>query len=438
MRKHARDIFHFALRSVDPFDAVCKNVAIKNDILVMGSHRFCLKDYQRILVVGAGKAAAPMAKALESILADYITDGIIIVKDGHGLFLQHIRFFEAGHPIPDERGVEGTTKVLSMVKKAGLRDLVICLISGGGSALLVAPSGEISLDDKQKTTELMLACGAGIHDINAVRKRISKVKGGKLARMAYPATLASLILSDVTGDDLDVIASGPTVPDISTFMQARQILTNFNLWNKVPASVQKHILSGTESEINNTPEKDSLFFDKCINLLVGTNLKALTAAGDRAKQLGYETLILSSRIEGEAREVARVLAAVAIEVTFSKNPVSPPACIICGGETTVTLKGKGKGGRNQELALAFSIAVKGMENIVALFAGTDGTDGPTDAAGAIVDGDTVSRSITSGLDAKAYLDGNNSYPFFKVLNDLVITGPTRTNVMDICIILAGI
>jgi glycerate 2-kinase len=437
MREHAMKIFQAGLQAVDPVEAIIRHVTLNDNALIISGRQFNLKDYDRILVVGAGKAVAPMAKAVEDLLGDRISDGVIVVKDDHGLPLKKIKVCEASHPVPDERGVKGTEEILSLVEKAGARDLVICLISGGGSALLIAPVGGISLEDKQNATKLLLACGATIHEFNAVRKHLSRAKGGRLAQMAYPATVTSLILSDVVGDDLDVIASGPTVPDSSTFYDAAQILKDYGIWDQLAPAVRNHLEKGTSGQIEDTPKSDNAVFQQCSQMLVGTNLQALKAAGQAAKWLGYRSLILSSKVEGEAREVAKFYAAIAREVLSSENPLKPPVCVLAGGETTVTLTGEGRGGRNQEFALAAAMAIEGLDNMVVLCGGTDGTDGPTDAAGAIADGTTLARARKNGLDPKDFLRRNDSYNFFQKLQNLVMTGPTRTNVMDIYMLLVG-
>jgi len=437
MRKHALQIFEAGLQAVDPVEAIKRHTRLEKDLLFIGDRHFSLNDYDRIVVVGAGKAVASMAKAVEDLLADRISDGVIVVKDEHGLPLKKIKVCEAGHPVPDERGVKGTEEILSLVEKAGKRDLVICLISGGGSALLIAPVGGISLQDKQNATKLLLASGATIHEFNTIRKHLSRAKGGRLAQMAYPATVSSLILSDVVGDDLDVIASGPTVPDSSTFQDAQQILQDYGIWDQLASSVRHHIERGSCDQIEDTPKSDNAAFQKCSQELVGTNLQALEAAAKAAESLGYRPLILSSKVEGEAREVAKFFAAIGKEVLGSENPLKPPVCVLCGGETTVTLQGNGRGGRNQEFALAAALAIEGLGNMVVLSGGTDGTDGPTDAAGAIADGTTLVRARENGLDPKDFLKRNDSYRFFQKLDDLVMTGPTRTNVMDLYMLLVG-
>jgi len=435
MRQHAMEIFQAALKAVDPVEAILRTVKQVDAGIQIGERRFKFQDYDRILVVGAGKAGAPMAKALEDLLGDRVADGVIVVKEGHGLPLKHVRIHEAGHPVPDERGISGAEDILSLVNAAGERDLVLCVISGGGSALLVAPAEGVTLADKQEVTRLLLACGADIHEINTVRKHLSRAKGGGLARLAYPATVVSLILSDVVGDDLNVIASGPAVPDTSTFADTREVFRKYDIWNQLAGSVQTRIQQGLAGDITDTPKAGDDVFQRCYSELVGTNIQALIAASKEARRKGYQPLILSSMVEGEAREVVKMFTAFAKEIRNSANPIPAPACILCGGETTVTIQGEGKGGRNQEFALASALVIDGMENIVVLSGGTDGTDGPTDAAGAIADGQTLARARAKNLDPQDFLKRNDAYHFFQPLDDLIITGPTRTNVSDVYMIL---
>ena len=437
MRRQALDIFQAALKAVDPVGAILRYVKLTDDGIQIGAQHLKFDDYDRILVLGAGKAGASMAKALEDLLGDRISDGAIVVKEGHGLPLQYVRIHEAGHPVPDERGIRGAEDILAVANEAGQRDLILCVISGGGSALLVAPAEGVTLDDKQEVTRLLLACGADIHEINTVRKHLSRAKGGGLARLAYPATVVSLILSDVIGDDLNVIASGPAVPDTSTFADARRVFKKYDIWDQVPQSAQQRIQKGLAGDIADTPKAGDAVFQKCYSELVGTNIQALRAAAQEARRQGYNPLILSSTVEGEAREVVKMFTAFAKECRSSANPVAPPACILCGGETTVTIQGEGKGGRNQEFALASAIIIDGMQNIVVLSGGTDGTDGPTDAAGAIADGNTITRGKTNNLDPLEFLKRNDSFHFFQTLDDLIITGPTRTNVSDVYMVLVG-
>ncbi len=437
LRENALAIFKAGLQAADPLEAIHRHVKRIGLKLQVGEKVYNLSDYERIFVIGGGKAGASMARAIEDLLKGRITAGLVNVKYGHLADLEVIRLNEAGHPIPDEAGVQGTQEIVDLARQAGEKDLVICLISGGGSALLPLPVPGITLEEKQTVTKLLLACGATINEINTLRKHISQIKGGQLARIVMPATLISLILSDVIGDPLDVIASGPTVPDESTFQDCWRIFEKYQLVDRIPRSVLNHIRAGLSGRVAETPKPGDPAFAKTQNLIVGSNLLAVKAAAQKAKELGYNTLILSSFVEGETREVAKVHTAIVKEILNSGNPIPPPACIISGGETTVTLKGKGLGGRNQEFALAAAIDIAGLKDVVILSAGTDGTDGPTDAAGAIVDGSTVQRAKDLNLDPFKYLQENDSYHFFQPLGDLILTGPTNTNVMDLRILLVG-
>ena len=420
LRKDARTILKAALAAADPTAAVEAALRGRKD----------LERYERIFVVGAGKAGGTMAKAAEKVLGTRISAGCVNVKDGDGAKTRRITLRPCGHPVPDERGVAGAQAIMELCGAAGARDLVICLLSGGASALTPCPAPPVTLAEKQETTRLMLACGATIHELNALRKHISLFKGGQLARLAAPAKVLSLILSDVVGDNLDVIGSGPTAPDASTFGTALAVLDKYGLRGRVPASVRGRLERG-EGE---TPKRGDALFSKVENLIVGSNQKSLEAAARSAKALGYRTMILASTIEGETRDVARVHAAIARQIRVSGQPLRAPACVISGGETTVTIRGEGKGGRNQEFALAAALDMAGLKDTLILSAGTDGTDGPTDAAGAVADGDTVRRSKRSAEEA---LRNNDSYPFFQDLRDLVITGSTGTYVMDLHLILVG-
>jgi hydroxypyruvate reductase len=422
LRRQALSIFKAALAAADPVDAVLRHLRSRD-----------FSRFQHIYVVGAGKAGASMAMAAERALGRRIAAGLVNVKYGATAKLRRIELNPCGHPLPDEAGVAGSTRIAQIAAQAGEGDLVLCLISGGGSALLPLPAEPITLAEKQATTQLLRACGATIHEFNCVRKHLSRIKGGQLARLAAPAAVESLLLSDVIGDDLDVIGSGPTAPDGSTFADALAILEKFALVERVPASVRGRIERGVRGDLPETPKAGDPLFRRVRNVLVGNNRLALDAAARRARELGFRTLVLSSEIQGETREIARMHAAIAREIVSTSRPVKAPACIVTGGETTVTLRGDGLGGRNQEFVLAAALEIAGLANVVVLSAGTDGSDGPTDAAGAIADGDTLLRNP----DGRRYLDRNDSYRYFQPLHDLVITGPTNTNVMDVRIFLVG-
>ncbi len=429
--RDANRILKAALKAADPAEAVRRHVRLNGNQLIAGGKRYRLSTYRNMYVIGAGKAAAKMAQAVERLLGKRITGGLLNVKYEHTAPLRRIELNECGHPVPDRNGEAGARRIAKIAHEASADDLLICLISGGASALLPLPPPSITLEEKQSTTRLLLDCGADIHEMNCVRKHISQVKGGQLARLAYPATVLTLILSDVIGDDLDVIGSGPTVPDRTTFADARAILEKYRILDRVPAAV-RHRLSANAGE---TPKPGDKIFERVENLIVGSNRLAVDAAAREARALGYRTMILSTSIEGETRDVARVHAAIAKEIRATGRPVKPPACVISGGETTVTIRGKGLGGRNQEFALAAALDIAGLKNVLILSAGTDGTDGPTDAAGAIADGTTVKRASAAGLDAAKFLANNDSYHFFDRLGDLIKTGPTGTNVADVRIML---
>ncbi|MGD8833911.1 MAG: glycerate kinase [Desulfobacteraceae bacterium] len=435
LRQDAETIFHAALKAVSPSNAMRRYCSRRNDRLLIGDRSFEIGAYRNIWIVGAGKATAAMAQVMEDLLGENIDGGLISVKYDHTAPLQAIDTIEAGHPIPDAPGQSAASKILALAQKAGKNDLVIVLLSGGGSSLLPLPIQGITLEEKQETSNILIGCGATIHEINAIRKHISAIKGGRLAQAAYPATVATLILSDVVGDDLDVIASGPTVPDSSTFRQCEEIIQRYDLSHRLPRSVVTHISNGAAGIIAETPKPTDDLRHHLHHQIVGSNTDAIAAAAAKAKALGYHTLILSSRMEGETRTVAQVHGAIAREILASRHPLPSPACLLSGGETTVTLRGDGVGGRNQEFALAAALDIRNRELIVVLSGGTDGTDGPTDAAGAISDHTTIERGKKAGLDYRQHLENNDAYPFFKELKDLLITGPTQTNVMDLHIIL---
>ena len=436
LRKAAGEIFQAALDAANPRIAIHRHVRREGERLLANGAVYDLSR-GRVYVVGAGKACAAMAAAVEEVLGDRIRDGVVVVKDGYAIPLRRIRVTQAGHPVPDARGVEGTSAILALLTETGPEDLVIVLISGGGSALLPAPVAGIDLIDKQTMTRVLLACGATIDEINAVRKHCSRIKGGQMARALFPARSLTLILSDVIGDPVDAIASGPTVPDTTTYGEALEVLRRYRIEDRIPVSILRHLERGARGEIPETPKAGDPCFATAHHRIVGNNLQSLLAARDRAARLGFQALILTTELKGESREVAKVLTALLLEMRRSGHPVSPPACLLLGGETTVTVRGKGKGGRSQELVLAGAIAIAGGRDLVIWSAGTDGTDGPTDAAGAVADGDTWARAKEVGLDPLRALEENDAYHFFEGLGDLIKTGPTLTNVMDILLLLAG-
>ncbi len=436
LRRDALAIFKAALKAADPAEAIRRHVSISGSMLEVGRKRYDLAKYHRVIVVGAGKASAHMAETLERLLGRRISLGLINTKYGHGARVKRIELHECGHPVPDAAGVEGSQRIAALASEASGEDLVIVLISGGASALMPLPSEPITLEEKQETTRLLLACGAAIQEINAVRKHVSAIKGGQLARLAAPATVVALMLSDVIGDPLDVIGSGPTAPDASTFQSAWKVIQKYELQARIPGVVRHRLEAGLLGEIDETPKDGDACFRRVQNVIVGSNRLAVDAAARTARERGYRPVVLSTLIEGETRDVAGMHAAILKEAIASGRPARPPVCFISGGETTVTLRGDGLGGRNQEFALACALALDGIPGAVALSGGTDGSDGPTDAAGAIADGRTLQRARELGLDAAAFLTRNDSYHFFDALGDLIRTGPTGTNVMDVRLMLA--
>ena len=442
LRSDAGEIFRGCLVAVNPYKAVKRFVHLKGESLMLGMEGrpdtgLDLTGFDRILIVGAGKATAPMVRAIEEIFGKKIQKGVVNLKYGFTEELAITEIIEAGHPVPDENGLKGTAKILDLLQGAGEKDLIFSLISGGGSALLPYPVGNILLSEKQDITRALLACGASINEINAVRKHISSSKGGQMARAAFPATIVNLMLSDVVGDKMDVIASGPFVPDSSTFRDVQGIFAKYDL-KGIPAAINEHVKAGADGKIPETPKANDAVFDRVLNFIVGSNILALEAAKTKARELGYETIILSSMVEGETREVALVHTAIAKEIVKTGRPIPPPACIISGGETTVTIRGEGLGGRNQEFGLAAALDLVDLPpRVVVLSGGTDGNDGPTDAAGAVVDPFTVMRGRDAGMEAARFLEDNDAYHFFEKTKDLLMTGPTNTNVMDVRLVLVG-
>ncbi len=438
--REIESIFLDAVRAVDPESALASSVRRCGEILVAGRHSFDLSAFERIFVVGAGKAAAKMAKKMEEILGDRITEGLVVTKYGHGEALRFIGVAEASHPIPDESGMMATGRILDLANRADEKALLVCLLSGGASALLVSPAGELVLEDKKRATSLLLGAGADILETNCVRKHLSRVKGGNLARAAHPARILSLVLSDVIGDRFDVIASGPTCQDESTYADALEVISGFGL--SMPPRVMEHLTAGAKGRFPETVKEGDPCLENASIVLLANLVMALDAAEKCAGELGFMVERVSNELSGEARDAGVFLANLARERLDRMGP-GQRICLLSGGETTVKVRGKGKGGRNQELALAFAISIEGISGISFLSAGTDGGDGPTDAAGAIVDGGTVELAEMHGLDPDAFLGENDSYGFFSRLDAAsgskchFRTGPTGTNVMDIQIVLLG-
>ena len=450
-----KDIFSTALRRADPYEMVRQHLSLQGESLVIhreeGQLALPLDRFSRILVLGAGKAGARMALAAEEVLGEHIDEGLVAVKRpdtaAGAAGLRRIRLTEAGHPVPDANSVAAAREIARLCGDADEKTLIVNLISGGGSALLSLPlewrrKNEIcrlSLAEKQQTTRELLASGAAIQEVNCIRKHLSAIKGGRLAGLMYPATSINLILSDVVGDRLDSIASGLTSHDQTSFAEAVEIVKHYGLEKKLPEAAMEILEAGGKGEIPETPAKGDPAFSRAHNILIGTNLSSLRAAHARAQALSYHSLILSSQITGEAREIAKFYLGIARDIRKNGLPAAPPACIIAGGETTVTLRGGGRGGRNQEMALSFLRELNAdpdtSEGIYFLAASTDGNDGPTDAAGAFASLELAEASREAGLDFGDYLGRSDSYSFFERIGGLHKTGLTGTNVCDLQILI---
>src|SRR2546426_7705627 len=427
-----------ALDAADPARIIRKHLRLHGDILRIDKLQFPLKDYRRIIVIGGGKASGHMGEEVGKLLGNWITRGLIIIPD----YLlprpksRRIGYQTATHPIPSRKGMEAVHAMLRLVEIVSRDDLVIVLISGGGSALMPLPVEGMNLGDEANVTSLLLKSGASIEEINTVRKHLSQVKGGRLAERLYPATVLTLIISDVVGDKVDAIASGPTVPDPTTYRDVELVLKKYDLWFKIPENARRIITRGLSGSIPETPKQKNKVFRRVQNVIVGNNRASCLAAASAMTKAGYRTQVLSIHITGEAREVGRIFGSIVRDIRDNSLPFAPPAALIAGGETTVTVRGKGKGGRNQELALAAAVKISGSYGVVVGSFATDGIEGRTNAAGAVADGSTLTRGLRLRMDPEEFLRNNDSYRYFSKLKDLVITGPTGTNVNDIAIFAA--
>ena len=436
LRQVAIDLINTAIESSQPDLTLKENVSLNQNTLMLGSISIDLSKIRNLYVVGFGKASYTMARSIEEILDDRITEGIVSTKFGYGGKLKKIKVIEAGHPIPSEEGLKAAKEIVTIAKKSKRNDLIILLVSGGGSALAPLPPDTISLSDKQKINNLLLSSGANIEEINAVRKHISLIKGGRFAEIAYPARVIGLIVSDVVGDRLDTISSGPSVPDNTTFEDAFGVLKKYNIIDKVPSTVISHIRKGIKGDIPETPKKGSKYFSRVNNIILINNMTALKSIERKARSLGFNTLILSSEIEGESIEVGKVMAGIAKETVKSGFPIPTPCVIISGGETTVTLDhSSGMGGPNQECAVGFATKMPSYLNVVFTAIDSDGTDGPTNYAGGIVDTESKKIWINKNIALDKLINDHNTSSILKSSNDIIITGSTGTNVNDIRIII---
>jgi glycerate 2-kinase len=438
--KQITSILQAAMQAVDPIQAVYQSMSVAGNRLRVAGRTYDLRKYKNLIVVGFGKASAAMAEGVGTLLGERVSRGALILKHSEPeqatRIPAQIEILQGNHPIPGENSLTASNKLLETVQGAGEDDLILCLISGGGSALFTQPQDGITLEELQQLTRLLLASGAEIGEINTLRKHLDRVKGGGLARLAAPAEVVTLIVSDVIGSPLDVIASGPTVPDSSTYADALHILEKYHLVEQTPVSILNVLSEGVSGLLPETLKAGDPLVEHVHNTIIADNFLAAQAAVERAQALGWNTLLLTTYLHGEAQQVGMMLGGVLRQVASSGDPLARPACIVAGGETTVTLRGDGLGGRNQELALGAVAELAGLEGVVLVALATDGDDGPTNAAGAVVTGETLSRGQTLGLHPSTFLARNDSYPYFQTLGDLLLTGPSGTNVNDLTFLFA--
>jgi glycerate 2-kinase len=434
IRPLLRKLIVRGLDAVDARKAVGRAISRNGDMLIIGRRRYDLAQYEHVVVLGAGKATASMAQAVEQRLGTRLQGGLVVVKHGHVLPTKRIVIAEAGHPVPDCYGQRAAARLCAVAEELGRRDLLIVLLSGGASSLLPAPVAGVTLADKQRTTQELLRCGANIHEINTVRKHLSRIKGGRLAELTK-ATVVTVILSDVLGDDLSAIASGPTAPDPTTYQNAVEILKRYCIWRAVPQRVRRHLDSGCRRLVSETPKPGASLFRRVHHHIVGNNSVAVSAVIHATRESGLRTLAHTPALTGEARDEGRRFGSLAKDIVRDGSPLQKPCCIVAGGETTVTVTGKGIGGRAQEFAAAGALEIAGLHKVWMVAIGTDGTDGPTDAAGAVIDGHTVARAQRLSVDLKRALKRHDTYPALQRLNQLIVTGPTGTNVNDLYLLL---
>ncbi len=441
LRTDVKQIYQAALTAADPYASVLDKVTLRGDVLSVGGQCYSLNRYRRVHLLGAGKASAAMARAVIDLLGERLQGGVLVVRDLPDEASPQVKILQAGHPEPDERGLEASRQWIQYLEaELSAEDLLLVLLSGGASALLPAPVEPISLADKQETTRVLLTCGATIHEINIIRKHLSRLKGGRLLSHSGGAAVVTLLVSDVVGDNPSTIGSGPTSPDPSTFADCLEVIRRYQITSRIPEKARHYLQDGARSgESSETLKETDPLSQRAQNYLVSSNRESLQAAAQKAAALGYQPLILSSSIQGNATDLARFYVAMVTEILATGHPLSAPCCLLSGGEATVRVKGPGKGGRNQEFALWCLHETQSWESQPVLFAslGSDGSDGPTDAAGAVVSPATRARARELRLDSGDYLHRNDSYHFFQQLHDLIITGPTGTNVMDFHFALVG-
>lgn len=432
-RPFLRKMISAGLQAADPYQAVLRTIALHGSLLKVGRKSYDLSRYDRVIVVGAGKASARMAQAVEFRLKSRVTEGLVVVKTGHVAPTRRITIREAGHPIPNRAGIRAAAQLCALVAGCTARDMIIVLLSGGASSLLPAPVPGVTLRDKQRTTELLLRCGAAIHDMNTVRKHLSLLKGGGLAGMTKAAML-TLVLSDVIGDDLASIGSGPTVPDPTTYDDAIAVLRRYKIWRLAPVSVRRHLSRGRRGTVSETL-KPGASRRRLHHVLIGDNRTMVEAVVSAAHRAGLRTVLCPIPLTGEAQAEARCFAEAAKRMAVGRQRLRRPCCVIAGGETTVAVTGRGKGGRAQEFAVAAALHIAGLSNVWVAAMGSDGTDGPTDVAGAVVNGDTFHLAQSRGMGVHEALRRHDSYRALKRLDAHIVTGPTGTNVNDLYLLL---
>lgn len=425
------------INAVHPETSVKDALRLEGEVLLVEGRRYDLSLYDHVYLIGFGKASILMARGVKSVLRERMTEGRIIAKTlSRTEGLENITIYQGSHPVPTNKSIDGAKKLVELVSGLSERDLVICVISGGGSALFTYPHEGILLEELQSLTALLLKSGADINEMNTIRKHIDRVKGGGLAEMIFPASLITLVLSDVIGNPLESIASGPTTADTSTYGDCIAVLEKYHLVDLAPQSIIDHLKRGIAGEIRETLKVDSQVLSSVQNVIIGSNYKAALAGLQTARQTAFNSHILTTYLSGEASQAGRFLSNILKEICSSGNPIPRPACIIIGGETTVTVRGEGKGGRNQEVAAGAVRELAGLKDVAMITFGTDGEDGPTDAAGAVISGDTYQEGIDLDLSVRQALAENDTYHYFERLNRLLITGPTGTNVNDITLLFA--
>ena len=436
LRRDALSILRSGVKAASPENAIRRALSLEDKVLSVGAKQYDLNTLRGIVLLGGGKASRGMALTLWRLLGDRVREGFLSVPYGQGGIFENLHILEASHPLPDERGLDNTRRIIHSAENIPEGHLVIFLVSGGASSLLVAPPDGVTLKEVAALNRELLVCGADVREMNRVRRHVCDVKGGKLAQKVHPAPFITLIISDVPGDDPSDVGSGPTVPDPTTYLDAQRVMDKYGLGGRISPSIVDHIRKGVEGRLAENPKDTDAVFSSSESLVIADNTDAVRAACARAERLGYRVLPVAGPVTGDTKAQAALHAEMARRILRGDGPVDPPACVVSGGETTLKIKGGGRGGRNQEFCLHATSEISGLP-IVFLSADTDGSDGSTDAAGAICDGQTQRRARAERMSPANYLKNNDSYRFFQRLGDLVKTGPTGTNVMDVHILMVA-